>query len=170
MAPDPKFILPAQLAERKESIAGKLPIAELERLRALLYSDDGVLAYRIEFRKERGIIYLTGEVDGSLMVICQRCLNPMEFQIESTVQIAIVQDETALERVSEPYEPLLQAESELSLLQLIEDEVLLGLPISPMHPPGGCPTGTQPSDEPEGRSTNRQRPFAVLKDMNIKTS
>ncbi len=59
------------------------------------------------------------------------------------------------------YEPLILTDEQLSLSKLIEDEVLLSLPMAPMHEPEECPAGGLF----EKQAMDRHKPFTVLKDL-----
>jgi uncharacterized protein len=92
-------------------------------------------------------------------LVCQRCLAPMPFMLESHSSFWIAPDETQIEALSlSPEEEVFFYNESLELLQLIEDEALLTLPYSPRHPENQCKMGAM-----EHKITqDKPHPFAAL--------
>jgi uncharacterized protein len=161
----PQYVDPLRLAQQEESIAGRLPVSAMPRLKEVLRDDSGTAEFRLKFRRdEQGLIRVLGEFSTSLRAVCQRCLEPLELPLAGTINVTPVSTETGTERVPAGAEPLFLSEGRIHLISFIEDEILLALPIAPVHGSGQCATrrGTPPDD---GRSS---RPFAALKTMNIR--
>lgn len=105
---------------------------------------------------------------------CQRCMDEVEIAIDSTFTLGVVDSEAFAEKLPEKYEPLLIEEDEKLFLQdLIEDELILALPIVAMHPDQECQTsyaGDQAAGEDENlrqAESQQESPFAMLKDLKI---
>jgi uncharacterized protein len=66
------------------------------------------------------------------------------------------------------YEPLLGDAERLSVVELIEEQVLLGLPLVPMHPTtaecGAAPAALDAVGD-EAAADEKQRPFANLRQL-----
>src|SRR4029434_7170301 len=63
---------------------GTWPLKELPRLRDMLANDAGEVAYEIAgVRDGRGRPALRLKVRGTLSLRCQRCLEPMEFEVDT---------------------------------------------------------------------------------------
>jgi len=99
-----------------------------------------------------------------LGLVCQRCLTAVPFCVDSQFRLRIVSadDRRALQRITPGFEPFVAAEGEaMSLSDVVEDELLLALPMAPMHAEGMCnipdkyASGGSPQEE-------RKNPFAVL--------
>jgi uncharacterized protein len=105
---------------------------------------------------------LTAEV--ALPLICQRCLGTVdlpvqferEFRFVATEEIAEAQDE-------ESEEDVLVLSRDFNLLELIEDELLMALPVVPKHTvcPGAVKLQVADSDFSE-EGVEKPNPFAVL--------
>lgn len=81
------------------------------------------------------------EISGELETTCQRCLGSLTQQVSIANDISLARDEAELERRdadSDADMDTILMSAKLSLIELIEDEVLLGLPLAPMHAPGVC--------------------------------
>ena len=101
----------------------------------------GTLFCRVLGRvNQRGSLSLQVTVSGDVDMTCQRCLNPMPYRVEIERTVYLARNEAELERLDAlPESDAIQAGESLSLVELIEDEVLLGLPVAVMHPVGECP-------------------------------
>ena len=167
MAPDLKFIKPGLLAERQETIAGNIGLSALQRLREMFSVSDNVVEYTLRFSKDNeGFIIILGGFSVTFNMVCQRCLNPVDIEVANTISLGIVADQTEVNRLPAQYESLVLTEDQISLLKLIEDEVLLSLPISPLHRLEECPSDERFKDKPQ----KKVNPFAVLKDLKLKKS
>jgi uncharacterized protein len=109
-------------------------------------------------------VWLHLTVDVTLPLTCQRCLGPVDievsvnrsFRFASTEEAAEVQDE-------ESEEDVLALSKDFNLLDLVEDEVLMDLPVVPRH--DECPVSVKLAVEDPGfelASTEKRNPFAVL--------
>ena len=106
---------------------------------------------------------------GRIHLICQRCLQDCAVDLEENrhfVLVATEEEADAYPLEDEEQEPLV-ASQQFNLLETIEDEVLLSLPLIPKHPEGFCePHASTFGDEvPGGESGERENPFNILKNM-----
>jgi uncharacterized protein len=102
----------------------------------------GVLRCRVTGRiaQHAGCV-LHVEIRGELELTCQRCLGAMTQDIAIERDIYLARNEAELERRDADPESsgdVILLEPKMSLVELVEDEVLLGLPLTPMHAPGVC--------------------------------
>lgn len=112
-------------------------------------------------------LYLT--VDTSLVQICQRCLLPVDVQVRVDRQFRFVASETIAEQQDEDCEEdLLVISRTFDLAALIEDEVLLGLPLVPIHDRCPVPVKTAVADEAFENQSVKPNPFAALGALNRK--
>jgi uncharacterized protein len=95
-----------------------------------------------------------------LALQCQRCLAPLDVDVEASRRFRFVAGEaTAAELDAESEDDVLALTRDLDVQQLVEDELLLALPIVPMH--AECPEPlTRPAPGIERESA--PNPFAVL--------
>jgi uncharacterized protein len=115
---------------------GIWPLRELPRLRDLLASDAGEVAYEISgVRDERGRPGLRLRVRGKLSLRCQRCLEPMEFEVntDETLVLAATLAEIHAEPADAHAPDRVVAGREMALRELIEDELILAVPYAPRH-------------------------------------
>jgi uncharacterized protein len=106
---------------------------------------------------------IDGALEGTVSMTCQRCMRAVPVAVEDEFKVVVVPEE----RADEPsgYEPVVADAARFDVRWLIEDQVLLALPLVPMHEPGQCAPADAPAaadEQPEGR---RQKPFENLRKM-----
>lgn len=138
----------------------------MERLCGLLADDTGEVTVRLDFGiDEEGIRRVSGRLTAELRLVCQGCLEPMTYTVEASVSLAVVGNEAQAEQLPERYEPLMtEAQEPLFLQDIVEDELILALPIVARHPQGQCAaTGAVGGvNANAGEDGPRENPFAVL--------
>jgi len=120
-----------------------------------------------EIRSTHGIggqIWLHLKADATLPMTCQRCLHPVDVPLSVDREFRFVADEATAEALDEgSEEDLLALSREFNLRELIEDELLMDLPVVPRH--DECPTQVKlaSSDEDfEEANAGKPNPFAAL--------
>ena len=151
------------------SLTGELALARLPRTHDWLVDTDGSVSYRVEAsRGERGQPQLQLSVDGTLALRCQRCLEPMVFPLHFCNALELIADEADLtqEELEDDSRDYLQAQKELDVVALIEDEIILALPFAPRHE--SC---SPPAPSPDaGPGDEKVSPFAALAALKGKSS
>lgn len=109
-------------------------------------------------------VWVHVEADATLPLVCQRCLGPVEVPLAVDRSFRFVADEaTAAAEDDEAEEDLLALSHSFDLLELVEDELLMELPVAPRHEV--CPVDVKMSvSDPafEAAGAQRENPFAVL--------
>lgn len=139
---------------------GVWPLSDLPRLRDMLASDEGEVAYRVQgTRDEHGRPALQLHVEGTLQLRCQRCLEPLPFAVKADdlLVLAATLSEIHAEPTDAHAPDRIVAGKEMPLRDLVEDELILAVPYAPRHE--SCAAGT-PADEGRGNS-----PFAGLRGL-----
>ncbi len=139
---------------------GIWPASDFPRLRDMLASDSGEVAYEIEgVHDERGRAALRLRVNGTLQLRCQRCLEAMPFEVhtDETLVLAGTLAEIHAEPADAKAPDRVLAGKEMPVRELIEDEVILALPYAPRHQ--SC--SARPSPDADGKTS----PFAGLRGL-----
>jgi uncharacterized protein len=109
-------------------------------------------------------VWLHLDAAARLPLVCQRCLGPVDVPLSVRRSFRFVPDEaTAAAEDDEAEEDLLALSRSFDLLELVEDELLMELPVAPMH--DACPQPVKMSAEDEdfdAAGGKRENPFAVL--------
>jgi len=157
------------MVSARRSFAGTLPISAMPRLCEALAGTEGTAEYALDFgRDEFGTAYLDVRVKAPLTLLCQRTLEPFVLPMTVETRLGLIKaerEESALPPGSEPL--LVSEDGRLNPSEVIEDELLLVLPLVPVNPDSTLPDevvgpGPEESSDGEGRSDN---PFAVLREL-----
>lgn len=110
-------------------------------------------------------LHLTAQC--SLPLLCQRCLTPVDVPLQVERSFRFVADEATAEALDdESEEDLLATSREFGLRELIEDELLMALPVVPLHEACPVPVTLASSDEDfEAVNEEKPNPFAALAAM-----
>jgi uncharacterized protein len=145
---------------------GRLPLAGLSRLAALLCDTGGEVEYRLQGSVDpRGNMGLELKVRTRVRVTCQRCLAAMELPLEVNNRFRLIDREpewsaeTAEIDAGDADE--IVASATLDVAALIEDELLLALPLAPRHEHCNVASGGSENAGSDG-TTGRESPFGVL--------
>lgn len=144
---------------------GVLPVSGFPRLRDLLASDVGEVAYEVTgMRDERGRPSLRLAVRGTLQLRCQRCLEAMRFDVEEeqVLVLAATQAEIDADPVDAQAPDRLLARRDMAVRDLVEDELILALPYAPRHE--GC-SAAPGEGRKQGKQEGKTSPFAGLRGL-----
>ena len=135
--PQPQPVIDGfEFASAGASVRGALPIRDFPRLNDMLARHEGEVAYEIEgLRDERGRPGLRLKVRARLELRCQRCLEglPFEVQADEVLVLAGTQAEIDAEPADVHAADRVVAAKEMSVRELVEDELILALPYAPRH-------------------------------------
>ena len=163
-APITRFIEPRKLADRQVVLEGSVQLSDMKRLASALVDDQGAISARFEFdRDEQGTIVFQSLLNADVNMVCQRCLETVELPVQSECTYAAVRAGASTQHIPSSYDVLEVGEDPLDLLALVEDELLLALPIVPLHDLEVCqpPAGSDQA-EPVEETDKRSNPFSVL--------
>jgi len=165
------FIDSLDFAGSGKQIDTQVPFAELPRLLDVLDNPQGILHYTLQGGLDNlGRPVLDVSMTGRCQLRCQRCLKGMDYAIQHEARLLLC-DQAGLDVLDsgmhmaghpdeeEAFDGIL-ADAHLDVLALLEDEILLNLPISPMHDSGACQVA-----ESESTRKGKQHPFAVLEKL-----
>jgi uncharacterized protein len=163
----PDRVAPDQLLAAGGRLQGSVPLDRLDRLADLLEhgQKDAASADLKLILDPQGRYWLQGQLRARLVLRCERCLGPMEWPVETTIGLYLVPSESAAAELSEDAEYVV-AEDSLRLHELIEDELILALPLVARHSPG-TDCGDRAGQGPVAESGERDNPFAILKKLKI---
>ena len=117
------------------TIEGSIPLARLPRLADELLDRSGSLEIRLHGWQSASKAWLRLEIHGNIMVRCQRCLKSVSLPlgIDGTLQLIAPGETWPDDDLVDDGADAIAADEELDVRSLIEDEVLLALPIAPLH-------------------------------------
>jgi len=148
------------LVRQGVTLKGEVQLAELERLEGIALKDAPV-RFELKFGKDaEGQSVVQGSVQGVVDMTCQRCLKPVGIEIDASVALGVVTSEAEAKNLPDDLEPLILGDEPVRLGDLIEDEILLALPVVPRHA-HQCVPAHREHEGPE----KTDNPFAALRNM-----
>ncbi|HSD36143.1 MAG TPA: YceD family protein [Rhodocyclaceae bacterium] len=149
---------PFEFARRGAVLEAEVPAGGFARLADQLRRSgaERVVKYRIEGESRDDKAFLVLQLEADVMLGCQRCLGDVACPVESQVRLLLVREGDELPDeglVEDDFDPI-HASRNLDVLALVEDELLLSLPLAPMHDECEVSSG--------GSQDDLASPFAVL--------
>lgn len=125
---------PFRLASQGRTLQGSLPLCDFPRLADGVEDAAGAVFFRLEFRHVApGRDKVSGHVEATVRLLCQRCLEPFAYALESSLDAWLVETEVDLASFPDEEDVVLVPEGRLHVASLIEDELLLAIPFAPLH-------------------------------------
>jgi len=154
----PAVIDPLQLADEGAWLRGALGLTDMPRLLGVCADNQGSVVVDLHFERDaQGLRRMHGSLQATLRMVCQHCLQPFTHTLCADTRLilltpgepgAVTADEADTLVVTKP----------LPLSEIVEDELLLAMPMIPRHAPGECQANMSgPTDKGRDR-----RPFATL--------
>lgn len=148
--------------ERRE---GEIAVADLPRLAKEVADTSGTLQWSLQGgHNQYEHLRLVMSVAGSVLLTCQRCLKPFSFELDSEVVLILAPDETSADEMdallSDEDVDVVVGSRHLNVVELIEDDALLALPLAPKHET--CPDQLRIPGQVDGEKLS---PFSVLRDL-----
>ena len=161
--PDPLEIDPAQLTAKPLVIEGTVRPGDLPRLAESLANGDGELCYKVSARREplQGAV-VSCIIEGFVFLTCQSSLDTFNHPVSIDDRLVLVDDESRLPPMEEQSdtEDYLVVDEPLDVLELVEDAVILALPMMPRKP------GLESMEaETKAPPADRPSPFAKLSSL-----
>ena len=151
-------------ADREAVIDQVYPLAGFARLCEGAVSNEGEVKVQVRlYRDVQGFIVLEGRLATRITLTCQRCLEPVVMDIDTGLHLWLLSDEEQADRLPDDADYLvLDEDGQLALGDALEDELILALPLAPLH--DDCkvyPVAEAEPAAPEAASA-RENPFQAL--------
>jgi uncharacterized protein len=159
-----------QLAAQRTRLDREFPIGGFARLRDNLARPEGRAAVQFRFHAAGAYPALEGAVRARAWLVCQRCLKEFEAALESPVRVAFVARDAEAGRVPDEYDAVTAPGGRIQLTEFVEEELMLALPLVPMHAtPAECAltlaSEPEADSEPAAPAQPVTRPFAELREL-----
>ena len=148
------------LAKDGRRLEGEVPVARLARLAESVLEPSGTVVFGFQGeRDDEGRLHVDLHVRGDLVLQCQRCLEALVWPCEVRNRLLLLRSGEDLpeDELENDAVDALEVEPLTDLLELVEDEVLLALPLVPRH---------EDCDPPVKAGVDEEiSPFAVLRQL-----
>ncbi|ATQ76332.1 DNA-binding protein [Massilia violaceinigra] len=143
---------------------GVTPVAEMSRLNKDCADQSGQIAWTIDgSTSKQGYPQMTLSVSGTVQLVCQRCLAPFAYEMDSSTVLMLGKDDEHADEIEEVLNDesidVIVGSRECDVRDLFEDEALLALPQVPKH--DACPD----SKLLDAVKSDKPSPFAGLKNL-----
>jgi uncharacterized protein len=181
MSPDvfPAHIEPFKWAELGFVWQGHVNLTRFARLAAEVVKPHDQQTISLDcqlYVDERRVAWLEATLSATLPLMCQRCLHELDFVLDAQIRLAMFTDEKYLDRLGREkdeidYVILSEAQTAygveaVDVLSLLEDEILLLLPLSPKH--DDCELAVVSTGDAAHLIEEKPNPFDVLAGLKLK--
>ena len=133
----PKTVDPRKLAAAEMRLSGLIPRDDLERVNAVAAEKgctDAVAASIDIARNDEGKIEIGLQLDTRVDMVCQRCMDTVAVEVSASSSLVVVAHDEEAKALRGNSDPLLLGEDgQLDVHELVEDEILLSLPMIARH-------------------------------------
>jgi len=189
----PQFIDYIRYTDAKKTIKGDLRLSDCNRLAELLSPDmreklndsNAEFSHVIHLQLDFGIDdyanrYIKGYITTSLLLTCQRCMQAMEHPVEINLALAFIKNKDDEQEIAGLYDSYYIENSEpIDFYALVEDEVILSLPLIAKHQDENCISMAQDVNNKQvddidiafaeaEEEAKKKNPFAILQQLKTK--
>jgi uncharacterized protein len=168
---DPLRLDTAAFAEAAGEMAGQWPLTALPRLAEMAHHEGAASAaepveWRVRGEKRKTVslpvqTWLHLDAHARIELLCQRCLQPVAVNVDALRSFLFVEGEAAAAELdAQSEDDVLALSRDLDLRDLVEDELLLSLPLIPKHEV--CPQPLLAAPDAAALEPELAHPFAAL--------
>ncbi|WP_206485574.1 23S rRNA accumulation protein YceD [Thalassotalea sp. G2M2-11] len=163
----PITIDPYKSAQRRLECEGIFELSEMNRLLAVCQNNSEHVHVKFNFDvDELGLVVISGKGSASVSLTCQRCTDTFDYELALDFTFSPVKNAEAAESLPSYYDAIeLDENGEVNLRELVEDELMLAIPLIPRHDLKDCQS---PADSVWGElpeEHDKPNPFDVLKKL-----
>jgi uncharacterized protein len=164
----PQHIDVQKWADREAVIDQVYPLSGFVRLVQGAVDDKGEVSVNVRLHRDtQGLFVVAGHMATSLRLTCQRCLEPVAVRLDVDVELRLLRDEEQADRLLDDADyVVLDDEGGIGLADVLEDELILALPLVPAHE--DC-EALPVAEEEESEAPKRENPFQVLAALKSRT-
>lgn len=153
-----------EFCRTNSSREGVTPVAEMTRLGKECADPSGEVSWKVEGgSSKQGYPQMRLTVAGNVQLVCQRCLTPFGYKIDSSTVLMLGKDDADADEIEEIIDDesidVIVGTHSMNLMDLVEDEALLALPQDPKHE--ACPD----TSLVDSVKSEKASPFASLKGL-----
>lgn len=166
----PEYVDAKKIFAQQAVINGNLPVARFARFSELLANSSGTVAVSLAFELDDGHRrVISGEISTEVQVLCQRCLDVTGITLKDSFKLAVIDSESLLDKVPPDREPWICTEPRLVLADVLEEQLILCMPIVSYHDYDCLQTSDKmkqdgSSDDGSGEQ-GKPNPFAILQSL-----
>ncbi|MCL1504055.1 YceD family protein [Xanthomonas nasturtii] len=158
----PEMLDAWRMVAARRRFDGRIPLSAMTRLQGSLVDAEGECVYSLQFDQDDllKVAYVELSIDVELPLACQRSLQRFLYPVQIRQRLGLIRDEADEAALPAEYEALLVPEDGmLRAVDMVEDELVLSVPVVPMAP------GSEAIDAewvPTQEEQDKASPFAAL--------
>lgn len=163
----PEFLDLTKAGHTPLTVAGQMSLSRMPRLCAAIADAGSQASIDLQVFKEGGLAVVSGRLQASLGLSCQRCFGLLRHPVDAHIRLGWARADQA-QHWPDSYETLESGSGRIRLAELVEDELLLALPLAPRHAkPEDCATLRTPAAKPDtmAPAAESRRAFEMLKTL-----
>ncbi len=166
----PKELDPIKACKAGLIFTGSLPGSTFKRVLDSVSKLEPVEYHWSFWADQKGQLLSELKFKATLMLLCQRCQKPLQWQLTESVAMQVVSSLAEAQNLPLAIEPILvNTEQICDPQEILEDELILALPMIPMHGEKDCSFSQNKAYYAAQTEKNTHKPFANLsKVMNLK--
>lgn len=168
----PIYFDPRKYASNETVLRGSVALKEFKELSALLVSNKGDVVIDLSFKVDDDRRYIaTGNLKAQVELVCQRCMQPVLYDVDADLSIGFVYDEEHAKSLPAEYDPVVMTDGEVVLANMVEEELILALPVVAYHDESGCnPIALKYASSTDEATDDEQKPnpFSILAQLKAK--
>lgn len=169
----PEYVDAKKIFAQQAVISGEIPIERFERFCQSLANRSGTARISLQFLvDDQYKRVIKGELRADVQVHCQRCLEVTTIVLSDSFKLGVVDSESFIDRLPPELEPWICADNRLVLADILEEQLILCMPIVSYHEDDCHPAiGITNHDNQsawlsvEGNKQDKPNPFAILQSL-----
>ena len=164
----PITLHPSKAAQHRLTYDGIVPLEKLSRLEQVVQEEAGEIAVKIHCKiDEQGLVVISGNLSTHVTVTCQRCNGELGLDLDQDFVYSPVGLDAESDHLPEGYDEVeLDENGEINVFELIEDELILAIPIVPTHNEASCSYSSEPTSFGKlSAKDDKPNPFDILKQL-----
>jgi uncharacterized protein len=167
----PKRLDVKRFVDDEAVLTGSLDVNLFERFQEAVEDVNGAVDYKLAFQRDVGNhMFIDGECSTKATLVCQRCLDAVVVDVRGEFQIGLAFSDEKAKHLPKHYEPaIMDHNGNIDPWELVEDELILALPMFAYHADGECEIKQPKADTEQVEVTEKEdNPFAVLQQLKSK--
>ena len=136
----PVYVDTRKIFLQQTQIDGTVALERVSRFRSALASDTASISARLQFSVNKsGQKLIGGQLSADVEVCCQRCLQPFVINLIDDINLVLSSNEAvAAGQLGSKLEPWICEDYRLDLANVVEEQLILCMPIVNYHPGENC--------------------------------
>lgn len=166
----PCILDPIKAAKEELTLNQSFSFSHLTLLHECIVDGSYDFQLNLKFHYESNKPLLDGQLTFKIILICQRTLEPFEFGVNDHIKLGFVTNDQLFKNFPRMYDPYIYKGNQIDLIELLEEEILLSIPMIPKKPLNNCQIKQNDSycsffETIDTKNQSKPNPFSVLKKL-----